>query len=172
MSWTDEDVEIVKTLWQKGQSASQIAGALGKGRFTRNAVIGKIHRIGLTGRGKVPGHTSGGPPRKVKLTPHFSQPKTKSAAIFKTEPLPKEDTPPAKLIALHELEDHHCRWRFHDPKSPEFGFCGGAKVIGLPYCETHVRRAFVPAYNAAGIKRLRYSTLTNVAMREHVKEDA
>src|SRR6188472_1916212 len=52
MSWTDERVELLKKLWADGLSASQIAGELGG--ITRNAVIGKVHRLGLSGRAKAP----------------------------------------------------------------------------------------------------------------------
>src|SRR6185503_18971360 len=53
MGWTDERVELLRKLWQDGLSASQIAGELGNG-ITRNAVIGKVHRLGMSGRVKPP----------------------------------------------------------------------------------------------------------------------
>ncbi len=52
MTWTDERVEQLKKLWEDGLSASQIAAELGS--ITRNAVIGKVHRLGLSGRAKSP----------------------------------------------------------------------------------------------------------------------
>ena len=56
MSWTEDRVELLKKLWQDGLSASQIAGQLGG--VTRNAVIGKVHRLGLSGRAKSPSNSS------------------------------------------------------------------------------------------------------------------
>ena len=67
MSWNDERVETLKILWNQGLSASQIAGELGHG-ITRNAVIGKVHRLGLSGRAKVPSAATSRP-RKVTRTP-------------------------------------------------------------------------------------------------------
>src|ERR1700741_3654370 len=68
MSWTDERVELLKKLWSDGLSASQIAAELGG--ITRNAVIGKVHRLGLSGRAKSP--SSAAPrPRKARAHPHM-----------------------------------------------------------------------------------------------------
>src|SRR5437016_7824766 len=68
MSWTDERVELLKKLWADGLSASQIAAELGG--ITRNAVIGKVHRLGLSGRAKSP--SSAAPrPRKPRAHPHM-----------------------------------------------------------------------------------------------------
>ena len=66
MAWTDERVETLKTMWLAGSSASQIAATLGD--VTRNAVIGKVHRLGLSGRGK-PTSTIASRPRKPRATP-------------------------------------------------------------------------------------------------------
>src|SRR4026209_1674872 len=63
MSWTDERVELLKKLWADGLSASQIAAELGG--ITRNAVIGKVHRLGLSGRAKSPSSTPP-PPRQPR----------------------------------------------------------------------------------------------------------
>src|SRR5438445_833919 len=68
MSWTDERVELLKKLWQDGLSASQIAGELGG--ITRNAVIGKVHRLGLSGRAKSPS-SSAPRVRKARAHPHM-----------------------------------------------------------------------------------------------------
>ena len=57
LSWTDERVELLKKLWSEGLSASQIAGRLGMG-VTRNAVIGKVHRLNLSGRAQQPRSTA------------------------------------------------------------------------------------------------------------------
>ncbi|WP_170370862.1 GcrA family cell cycle regulator [Ruegeria arenilitoris] len=86
MSWTDERVELLKKMWGEGQSASQIAKELGG--VTRNAVIGKVHRLGLSNR------TSGGAPAKA-------EPKEKPAPAPKAEakPKPAPKTEPARPAA-------------------------------------------------------------------------
>src|ERR1700737_1309177 len=64
-TWTDERVELLKKLWGDGLSASQIAGELGG--ITRNAVIGKVHRLGLSGRAKAP--SAAAPRQRKQRTP-------------------------------------------------------------------------------------------------------
>jgi len=147
MSWTDEDAAIVEQLWGEGLSASQIAGRL-KRRYTRNAVIGKVHRMGLSGRAVIKRKTerseTASRPRKIRLKPAPTKPQKDILAELPVEPLPAEDIRPEKLVAFVDLEPHHCRWVYGDPKESDHGFCGSEKVIGLPYCAAHARRAYQP----------------------------
>jgi GcrA cell cycle regulator len=148
MSWTDERVELLKKLWAQGATCSHIAARLG-GNLSRNAVIGKVHRLGLAGRVvPVRSHSEriGGSPkiRKVRVKPAPAVSQKSILAELPVEPLQKEDTRPDVLVALHDLEPHHCRWVYGDPKQGDHGFCGSEKVIGLPYCTAHARRAFRP----------------------------
>jgi GcrA cell cycle regulator len=158
MSWTDERVESLKKLWQEGLSASQIAGRLGG--VTRNAVIGKVHRLGLAGRAtttRMKSHR----PRRIPVAPR-PRPQGKVASRFNA-PLssPLRDlyradgdgyVPPIEevVIPLHErkslnqLTESCCRWPIGDPQEADFHFCARKKVAGLPYCEVHARRAFQP----------------------------
>jgi len=69
MSWNDERVETLKRLWNQGLSASQIAGELGHG-ITRNAVIGKVHRLGLSGRAKSPSAATSRPRKSTRAPSH------------------------------------------------------------------------------------------------------
>lgn len=136
MSWTDERVELLKKLWAEGLSCSQIAGELGG--VTRNAVIGKVTRLKLNGRSV----NSRAMESKKSLGQIRIAPKPKPVsplASFPTAPLPKEDPTPAKLVSLLDLTESSCRWPYGDPVQ---GFCGCTKVIGLPYCIDHARRAF------------------------------
>jgi GcrA cell cycle regulator len=153
--WTLDREDLLKKLHGEGLSASQIATRITATGFdvTRNAVIGKANRMGLTGGDK---------PRRSTRSPRKRQPKSgnalnmvfggqigrKSAKLFlEAEPF----TPgPELVIPLHErktllqLEDTDCRWGIGDPKEADFHFCGKAKVPGLPYCEHHCRRAYQP----------------------------
>jgi len=128
MSWTDERVELLKKLWSDGLSASQIAGELGG--ITRNAVIGKVHRLGLSGRAK-----------------------SASTALAHAYEIEEEAAP--ELIenvipigqrrTILELTEQTCRWPIGDPGSTDFFFCGGNPVGGSPYCAYHARMAYQPA---------------------------
>jgi GcrA cell cycle regulator len=154
MSWNDERVEALKKLWADGLSASQIAGRLGG--VTRNAVIGKVHRLGLAGRATTSRMKSHRPrvrsqsvKRLMKTRPmvNIGNPAFRSLYLA-DEPY----VPPAEdlVIPINErkyiqtLTETCCRWPIGDPQQPDFHFCGKSKVPGLPYCEVHARRAFQP----------------------------
>ena len=154
MSWTDERVEALKKLWAEGLSASQIAAELGG--ITRNAVIGKVHRLGLAGRAKSP--ASAAPrPRKARAASamlRISRPalrgNTALAQLYETDPDPQPELadnviPLGQRRTLLELNDETCRWPIGDPGSPEFFFCGGQTITSLPYCAYHSRIAYQPA---------------------------
>jgi GcrA cell cycle regulator len=153
MMWTDERVELLKKLWAEGLSASQIAAELGG--ITRNAVIGKVHRLGLSGRAKSPSSTSPRP-RKPRAQGHMmrlARPtmrgNTALAPMYETEidlepELIENIIPIGQRCTLLELSDSKCRWPIGDPGTTEFFFCGGAPVEGVPYCSYHSRLAYQP----------------------------
>ncbi len=150
MSWTDERVELLKKLWADGLSASQIAAELGG--ITRNAVIGKVHRLGLSGRAKSPSSTSPRP-RKARSSGmmRVSRPtmrgNTAFAYEYELEPEPELiDIPLEQRKTLLQLTEKTCRWPVGDPGSSEFYFCGGDSVNDLPYCSYHSRIAYQPAH--------------------------
>ncbi|MBZ0215975.1 MAG: GcrA cell cycle regulator [Fimbriimonadaceae bacterium] len=159
MSWTDERVEQLTKLWSEGLSASQIASVLGG--VTRNAVIGKVHRLGLSGRSK-PIRTSRPRPRKPRA-PSRTRPTGRGyssvggAALKMDEdadaiaqprlnPVPIEDMviPMAERKSILELNEKTCRWPYHDPRDPDFHFCGRGTATDKPYCEHHSRLAYQP----------------------------
>jgi GcrA cell cycle regulator len=151
MSWTDERVELLKKLWSEGHSASWIAGELGS--VTRNAVIGKVHRLGLSGRAP---STNAGAPRQRKprapgqvlrgavrgntaLAPDYEiKAEAEPQVVDNVIPLTQRRT-------ILELTESTCRWPVGDPGSGDFFFCGGNAVGGLPYCPCHARLAYQPA---------------------------
>src|SRR3972149_3775965 len=120
MAWTDERVELLKKLWAEGLSASQIAARLGG--VTRNAVIGKVHRLGLSGRA---------------TSSRSSSPRPRRAPVPRAGPLNER----ASILTLKEAM---CRWPIGDPGEPEFHFCGRKSCGTLPYCEHHARMAYQP----------------------------
>ncbi len=157
MAWTEDRVEVLKKLWAEGHSASQIAKELGG--VTRNAVIGKVHRLGLSGRAT--------PSRPVKRPPRLARPKpriqpdgsivTPKPQRVVTEPDLKPNEKVAMLAALPPqpladgeaatiltLRDSMCKWPIGDPADPKFAFCGRKSTCG-PYCAEHAKVAFQPA---------------------------
>jgi GcrA cell cycle regulator len=153
--WTEERVELLKKLWSEGLSASTIAGELGG--ITRNAVIGKVHRLGLSGRAKAPAAAA---PRQRKARPQPNvfravRPVTRGNTALATqampayeievEPNPVENVVPiGQRCTILELTDSKCHWPIGDPGQPDFFFCGGRTLTSLPYCGYHARVAYQP----------------------------
>jgi GcrA cell cycle regulator len=153
LTWSDDRVEQLKKFWEAGLSASQIAAELGN--VTRNAVIGKVHRLGLSGRAKSP--SSAAPrPRKPRPAQHMmrvsrpsSRGNTALAHAFEVELEPDPITydnvvPMSQRLSLLELNEATCHWPIGDPSSSEFFFCGGKALTSLPYCAHHSRIAYQP----------------------------
>lgn len=145
--WTDERTELVKKLWSEGLSAKKIANKLGN--VTRNAVIGKVHRLGLQRRKSSPHfYAAGGRERakRIKAARQLAPPAAAKKAsplpvwLFKTDklPNPRQPLPGAPLVTFNALESHHCRWMHGDR------YCGCTAVPGLPYCADHARVAYQP----------------------------
>lgn len=154
MTWTDERVETLKKLWADGLSASQIAAELGG--ITRNAVIGKVHRLGLSGRAKTPAAAAPRPrkPRSHSQLLRVARPavrgNTALAHAFELEVEPEPELldnviPLGQRRTLLELREDTCRWPIGDPGTADFFFCGGPAIAGLPYCAHHSRVAYQPA---------------------------
>src|SRR5258708_1451754 len=154
LTWSDDRVEQLKKLWESGLSASQMAGELGNVR--RNAVIGKVHRLGLSGRAKSP---SSAAPRQRKARPAqqmmrvarpVSRGNTALAHAFDVEMEPDpvayhNVVPMSQPLSLLELNEATCHWPIGDPSSTEFFFCGGNALSGLTHCAHHSRIAYQPA---------------------------
>jgi GcrA cell cycle regulator len=162
MTWNDERVELLKKLWSDGLSASQIAAELGG--ITRNAVIGKVHRLGLSGRTKTPS-SSVPRPRKPRAPSHMmrvSRPtmrgNTALAPLYELAEEPEPEMieniiPIGQRCTLLELSEDKCRWPIGDPGSTEFFFCGGKPIDSLPYCNYHSRLAYQPVAERRREKR-------------------
>ena len=140
MSWTPEKEEKLKELWKKGHTASQIASMLGD--TTRNAVIGKAHRLNLQSRSKSK-RTSTKLSSESNNIPENKSQKLGRKARFKALLLDKnfEQENPKKL---EELTDETCRWPIGHPHEKNFYFCGRKSIEKFPYCKLHVLYAFQP----------------------------
>jgi len=158
LSWTDDRVALLRRLWEDGQSASKIAAQLGG--VTRNAVIGKVHRLGLGGRarGAEEAPASTPTPKAVEIETAIAVVETQApepVAILSHRPAPVFPTPtPApepvalavsKRVTIMDLRESMCRWPLGDPTTPEFRFCGARSITGLPYCTHHAEIAYQPA---------------------------
>lgn len=142
--WTDEQIEMLKVLFAKGLSSSQISKEIGGG-LSRSAVIGKVHRLGLAGK------ATPSAPVRAAAKPKPAQPSLRviGDAVFEEAEarLPREVVPeraeaPGSATLL-TLEGRMCKWPIGDPASDTFTFCGRRREEGS-YCATHARVAFQP----------------------------
>ena len=145
MGWTDERVTLLRKLWAEGLSASQIAKQLGG--VTRNAVIGKVHRLGLAGRA-TPSRPAKRPVRTARprivgpSAPRLRLPSSVPAVVIPDlEPVKFEDGRAANVLTLNESM---CKFPIGDPTDPAFAFCGRG-AAGGPYCADHARLAYQPS---------------------------
>ena len=142
MSWTDEKVQKLKELWKKGHTASQIAEMLGD--TTRNAVIGKAHRLNLEARApSKSSHTSGTSSGQNKIQRRPSQQPLTRKQKFQSILLDK-NFEPENPKSLEELTDETCKWPIGHPNEEKFYFCGRKPEGDFPYCKLHVLYAFQP----------------------------
>ena len=150
--WTEDRVGALKKLWLEGQSASQIAKQLGGG-VTRNAVIGKVHRLGLSGRATPsqpartattfrPARTRTTPPVQPSPPRRIEAVQPRATAPVPPTPLPVVAEMPGTATVL-TLGAHMCKWPIGDPSSREFSFCGRRASEGV-YCGEHSRVAYQP----------------------------
>lgn len=129
MSWCDDRVELLKKLWGAGKTAAEIAKELGEG-VTRNAVIGKAHRLKLSSRVSPIQQNA----KKIKshdALPAAPRRPTKKVPIYL-----------GKQIKMEDLRERMCRWPNGDPQTENFSFCGCRITEGTPYCENHAAIAY------------------------------
>jgi GcrA cell cycle regulator len=149
MAWTDERIATLKAGWESGMTASQIAEKLGEG-VTRNAVIGKAHRLGLESR---PSPVKAGEEVSAAVDP------VAAAAAPTPGPTPVAAQPAAPVVAkpaakrpartgkaarttLLDLNERICKWPIGHPGEPDFHFCGKPVQTGFPYCSEHCLQAY------------------------------
>lgn len=165
MAWTDERIAILKRGWEGGKTATQIAEELGEG-VTRNAVIGKAHRLGLESRPSPVKNADEAPAKPAAKAAAPAAPATPAAppaprAAPQADARPvearlPEPAAPAQPAArakptgkakgarttLLDLNDKVCKWPIGHPGEPDFHFCGKPSQAGFPYCTEHCLVAY------------------------------
>ena len=140
MSWTDEKVAKLKELWGKGNTASQIAEIIGG--ISRNAVIGKAHRLNLSAKIKTRSATSNDNFENSLEEKSF---KAKRARRSKFKSLIIEkDFEPENPKQLEELDENSCKWPIGHPDEKSFYFCGRSSLKDFSYCKLHLLYAYQP----------------------------
>ncbi len=140
MSWTEEKVTKLKELWGKGNTASQIAEIIGG--ISRNAVIGKAHRLNLSAKIKTRTATS-----NKNFENSFTEKNTKikrgRKSRFKSLIIEK-DFEPENPKQLEELDENSCKWPIGHPNEKSFYFCGRSSLKDFSYCKLHLLYAYQP----------------------------
>jgi len=140
MSWTEEKVSKLKELWGKGNTASQIAEIIGG--ISRNAVIGKAHRLNLSAKIKTRAATSNKNfDNNLGITNVTSKRERKSK--FKSLIIEK-DFEPENPKQLEELNEDSCKWPIGHPDEKNFYFCGRSSLKDFSYCKLHLLYAYQP----------------------------
>ena len=140
MSWTEEKVSKLKELWGKGNTASQIAQIIGG--ISRNAVIGKAHRLNLSAKIKTRTATS-----NQNFENSLNEKNTKFKKVrrskFKSLIIEK-DFEPESPKQLEELDENSCKWPIGHPDEKSFYFCGRSSLKDFSYCKLHLLYAYQP----------------------------
>ena len=140
MSWTDEKVAKLKELWGKGNTASQIAEIIGG--ISRNAVIGKAHRLNLSAKIKTRTATSN---KSFDSSMQENNIKSKRGRKSKFKSLIIEkDFEPENPKQLEELDENSCKWPIGHPDEKSFYFCGRSSLKDFSYCKLHLLYAYQP----------------------------
>ncbi len=140
MSWNDEKVEKLKQLWGKGSTASQIAEIIGG--ISRNAVIGKAHRLNLSSKIKTRNASSS---QNFDNSSEENSSKQKRGRKSKFQSLIIEkDFEPENPKKLEELDESSCKWPIGHPEEQSFYFCGRSSLKDFSYCKLHLLYAYQP----------------------------
>ena len=138
--WTEEKVKILKDLWGKGKTASQIAEIIGG--VSRNAVIGKAHRLNLSAKIKNKS-ISVSSERKLDTDSKKVGKKRLSKSRFRSL-LIEKDFEPENPKQLEELDENSCKWPIGHPNEKSFYFCGRTSLKDFSYCKLHLLYAYQP----------------------------
>ena len=140
MSWNEEKVEKLKELWGKGSTASQIAEIIGG--ISRNAVIGKAHRLNLSSKIKT---------RNASSSQNFDNSSEENSSTQRRGRKSKfqsliieKDFEPENPKKLEELDENSCKWPIGHPEEQSFYFCGRSSLKDFSYCKLHLLYAYQP----------------------------
>ena len=140
MSWNEEKVEKLKELWGKGSTASQIAEIIGG--ISRNAVIGKAHRLNLSSKIKT---------RNASSNQNFDNSSEENSSKQRRDRKSKfqsliieKDFEPENPKKLEELDESSCKWPIGHPEEQSFYFCGRSSLKDFSYCKLHLLYAYQP----------------------------
>ena len=139
MSWNNEKVEKLKELWGKGSTASQIAEIIGG--VSRNAVIGKAHRLNLSA--KIKTRSSSYKNNLVSSDNQNINTKKNRRSKFKSLIIEK-DFEPESPKQLEQLDENSCKWPIGHPDEKDFYFCGRSSLKDFSYCKLHLLYAYQP----------------------------
>ena len=140
MSWTEEKVSKLKELWGKGNTASEIANIIGG--ISRNAVIGKAHRLNLSAKIKTRAATSN---QDFDSSIENKKNKFKKGRRNKFKSLIIEkDFEPENPKQLEQLDENSCKWPIGHPDEKDFYFCGRSSLKDFSYCKLHLLYAYQP----------------------------
>ena len=139
MSWNDEKVAKLKELWGKGNTASQIAEIIGG--LSRNAVIGKAHRLNLSS--KIKTRVSSNQNFQNGINENITKQKKGRKSRFQSLIIEK-DFEPENPKKLEELDDDSCKWPVGHPEEESFYFCGRSSLKDFSYCKLHLLYAYQP----------------------------
>ena len=146
MAWTDDRVEQLKKLWAEGLSAAQIANKMGG--VTRNAVIGKVHRLGLSGRATPAKPQRGRAYEAAQKSENTANEKPSAETMKPVIPEPAFIAPAVldsgDRMTVANIKNNMCKWPIGDPATDDFHFCGQSTLSGKSYCAYHAHMAFQP----------------------------
>ena len=141
MSWNEEKISKLKELWGKGSTASQIAEIIGG--ISRNAVIGKAHRLQLSSKIKTRSVSSNRKYQNREEDENISKQKRGRKSKFKSLIIEK-DFEPENPKKLEELNEDSCKWPIGHPEEESFYFCGRSSLKDFSYCKLHLLYAYQP----------------------------
>ena len=140
MNWNEEKVTKLKELWGKGSTASQIAGIIGG--ISRNAVIGKAHRLNLSSKIKTRNSISNQSSENIYEKKNTTQKRARKSKFQSL--IIEKDFEPENPKQLEGLDENSCKWPIGHPEEEAFYFCGRSSLKDFSYCKLHLLYAYQP----------------------------